>query len=643
MSKLKNERNTVLQSFQTDFSVHDSAILSFDEYLEEARVNAEMYASPAHRLLKAIGDPILTDTSKDSRLSKIFGNQLIKTYAPFQEFYGLETVIQQIVSFLTHAAQGLEEGKQILYLLGPVGSAKSSLAETLKDLMEQQPFYALEGSPINESPLGFFNKSYQDKLNIPGRYLPGLASPWAYKRLKEYGGDLTRFNVVKLYPSKSKQLAIAKTEPGDENNQDISTLVGKVNIRNLEKFNQNDPDCYSFSGGLCRGNRGIFEFVEMFKAPIKTLFPLLTATQEGNYNPTEGFSSIPFEGIILAHSNETEWQNFKNNKANEAFLDRLYPVEVPYCLRKTEDKKILEKIIKHSDLRDAPIAPYTLELLAEFDVLTRLDPPENSAIVSKMRVYDGEFIRNQDVHAKTFKEYRQQAKESEGFTGISTRWAYKLLAKVFNHSNQEIEANPVHLLYELETTLINDRLPSTVRNRYLNYIKEHLRPTYAEKIRKDIYSACLDSSADYGQALFDRYVLYADHWCNSQELRIDETGQIWDKELLDKELEKYERAASIHNTKDFRQEIVNFVYKYRAKHENKNPPWTIHEPLRAVLEQNMFEQIKEYLPVISFKGTHKHADDQKKHQQFVDAMIAKGYTPYQLQVVWGWYERYKEE
>lgn len=115
-------------------------------------------------------------------------------------------------------------------------------------------------------------------------------SPWAVKRLHEYGGDISQFRVVKMYPSVLDQVAVSKTEPGDDNNQDISALVGKVNIRMLEDFSQDDPDAYSFSGGLCKANQGLMEFVEMFKAPIKVLHPLLTATQEGNYNTTEAWA-----------------------------------------------------------------------------------------------------------------------------------------------------------------------------------------------------------------------------------------------------------------------------------------------------------------------------------------------------------------
>ena len=207
----------------------------------------------------------------------------------------------------SHAAQGLEEKKQILYLLGPVGGGKSSLAEKLKALMQKVPFYALKGSPVNDSPLTLFNPEedgpiLEEEYGIPRRYIRTIMSPWAVKRLHEFGGDLSQFRVVKRYPSILDQVAVAKTEPGDENNQDISALVGKVDIRKLEDFSQDDPDAYAFSGGLCRANQGLLEFVEMFKAPIKVLHPLLTATQEGNYNGTEHMGAIPFDGMVLALS-----------------------------------------------------------------------------------------------------------------------------------------------------------------------------------------------------------------------------------------------------------------------------------------------------------------------------------------------------
>ncbi|MGB2338056.1 MAG: PrkA family serine protein kinase, partial [Alcanivorax sp.] len=357
------------------------------------------------RMLMAIGEPEMVDTAQDPRLSRIFSNKIIRRYPAFDEFYGLEDVIENIVSYYRHAAQGLEEKKQILYLLGPVGGGKSSLAEKLKALMQKVPFYALKGSPVNDSPLTLFNPEedgpiLEEEYGIPRRYIRTIMSPWAVKRLHEFGGDLSQFRVVKRYPSILDQIAVAKTEPGDENNQDISALVGKVDIRKLEDFSQDDPDAYSFSGGLCRANQGLLEFVEMFKAPIKVLHPLLTATQEGNYNGTEHMGAIPFDGMVLAHSNEAEWHSFRNNKNNEAFIDRVYIVKVPYCLRVTEEMLIYDKLLRNSSLRDAHCAPDTLHMLAQFSTLTRLKEPENSSIYSKMRVYDGENLKDVDPHAK---------------------------------------------------------------------------------------------------------------------------------------------------------------------------------------------------------------------------------------------------
>ncbi|ELU06379.1 hypothetical protein CAPTEDRAFT_207228, partial [Capitella teleta] len=381
----------------------------------------------------------------------------------------MEEAIEQIVSYFKHASQGLEEKKQILYLLGPVGGGKSSLAEKLKQLMERVPLYAIKGSPVFESPLGLFNPDedadiLKEEYGIPNRYLKYIMSPWAVKRLNEFGGDISKFRVVKLHPSRLNQIAIAKTEPGDENNQDISSLVGKVDIRQLEEFSQDDPDAYSFSGALCRANQGIMEFVEMFKAPVKVLHPLLTATQEGNYNSTEGLGAIPFEGVLLAHSNESEWQTFRNNKTNEAFIDRVNIVKVPYCVRVSEEVHIYEKLLEHSSLKDAPCAPDTLKMLAQFTTLSRIKEPENSAIYSKMKIYDGENLKDTDPNAKPLQEYRDMAGVDEGMNGLSTRFAFKILSKVFNFDPSEVAANPVHLLYVLEQQIEQQQFPDEVHD-----------------------------------------------------------------------------------------------------------------------------------------------------------------------------------
>ncbi len=381
---------------------------SLEDYLRGCSDDASYYAGPAERLLKAIGEPTMFDSSLDPRLGRIFMNRTLKIYPAFEDFYGMEETIERIVGFFRYAAQGLEERKQVLYLLGPVPEAANRRLPAVEGfLMEKEPVYVLKAdkeiSPIFESPLGLFDPvtmgdEIESRYGVPKRRLTGTISPWAVKRLEEFGGDITRFTVVRMMPSRLKQICVAKTEPGDENNQDVSSLVGKVDIRKLEMYSQNDPDAYSFSGGLNRTTQGLMEFVEMFKAPIKMLHPLLTATQEGNYAGTENIGGI-LQGIILA-SNEAEWQSFKANKNNEAFIDRISVIKVPYCLRATEERKIYEKLVQTSELSTAPCAPSTLDLLSRFCVLSRLKPHENSNLHSKMRVYDGESLKDTDHAAR---------------------------------------------------------------------------------------------------------------------------------------------------------------------------------------------------------------------------------------------------
>ncbi|CAM5521293.1 PrkA family serine protein kinase [Thauera mechernichensis] len=637
---------TIFNAYQARYEAAREEEMSLQDYLELCRADRMAYATAAERMLTAIGEPELVDTRLDPRLSRIFSNKIIKLYPAFRDFYGMEEVIENIVSYFRHAAQGLEEKKQILYLLGPVGGGKSSLAEKLKSLIEKVPFYAIKGSPVNESPLGLFNAAedahiLEGDFGIPRRYLNTIMSPWAVKRLHEFNGDITRFRVVKLNPSVLRQTAVAKTEPGDENNQDISSLVGKIDIRKLEQYSQDDPDAYSYSGGLCLANRGLLEFVEMFKAPIKVLHPLLTATQEGNYKGTEGFGAIPFDGIVMAHSNESEWVAFKNNKNNEAFLDRIYTVKVPYSLRVSDEMRIYEKLLAHSSLSEAPCAPDTLKMMAQFAVLSRLKEPENSSIFSKMRVYDGENLKDTDPKAKSYQEYRDYAGVDEGMTGLSTRFAFKALSKIFNFDHREVAANPVHLMYVLEQQIEAEQFPAETEARYLGYIKEYLAPRYAEFIGKEIQTAYLESYSEYGQNIFDRYVIYADFWIQDQEFRDPNTGEILDRAALNEELEKIEKPAGISNPKDFRNEVVNFVLRARAKHDGRNPSWTSYEKLRAVIEKKMFSNTEDLLPVISFNAKAS-ADEQKKHQDFVDRMIDKGYTEKQVRLLCEWYLRVRK-
>ena len=293
-------------------------------------------------------------------------------------------------------------------------------------------------------------------------------------------------------------------------------------------------------------------------------------------------------------------------------------IKVPYCLRVTEEQKIYEKLIQGSELSRAPCAPATLQTLARFSVMSRLRKHENSTIYAKMRVYDGESLKETDPKARSVQEYKDAAGVDEGMDGVSTRFAFKVLAATFNHDTAEIGADPVHLMYTLEQSIRREQLPEETEKRYLEFIKAELAPRYAEFIGHEIQKAYLESYSDYGQNLFDRYVDYADAWIEDQDFKDPDTGQLLDRELLNQELTKIEKPAGIANPKDFRNEVVKFSLRSRAHNSGKNPVWTSYEKIREVIEKRIFSQVEDLLPVISF-GSKKDGETEKKHGEFVDA------------------------
>lgn len=316
-------------------------------------------------------------------------------------------------------------------------------------------------------------------------------------------------------------------------------------------------------------------------------------------------------------------------------------MKVPYCLRVSEEVRIYNKLLEHSSLANAPCAPDTLKMLAQFSILSRIKEPENSNLYSKMRIYDGENLKDTDPKAKSLQEYKDAAGVDEGMAGLSTRFAFKILSKVFNFDPTEIAANPVHLLYVLEQQIEQEQFQPELQEKYLTFIKEHLAPRYVEFIGKEIQTAYLESYTEYGQNIFDRYVTYADFWIQDQEFRDPETGEILNRVALNDELEKIEKPAGISNPKDFRNEVVNFVLRARANNNGMNPVWNSYEKLRTVIEKKMFSNTEDLLPVISFNAKAS-VSDKKKHEDFVERMVERGYTEKQVRLLSEWYLRVRK-
>jgi serine protein kinase len=621
-------------------------VMTVDQYLEEAKTNRRIYQSSHAAMVESFGKPELIDTHSDVRLSRIYENRLLRTFPAFsRDFYGMYGVIDQIYSYFLSASQGTAERQKILYLLGPVGGGKSSLAEKIKELAQEVPMYCLayvgqdgkpQISPVFESLLGLFTSIPQlrlkvaERYDIPDRAFPRLMSPWARARLKDatqrlgesgHKSPLDSFRVIRLFPSIADQIGIAVATPGDETNQDVTVLVGKTDIHKVADRAQNDPDAYSFSGALCIGQR-VLEFMEMFKAPTPTLNPLLAATMENYFTATEAIGAIPFNGVILAHSNEAEWEKFTKVKANEAFIDRIHKVKVPYVLAYSDEIRIYEKMIRNCELRDAKCAPGTLEALAQFSVLTRLRKPQDDMFEPKMRVYDGEDIHNTNPKARSLHEYREEAGVDEGMTGESTRFAFEILAKTFNFDPTEIAADPVHLLNVLTESI---RQLGKDKESYIpDFVKGILRPNLLKMIKEHIRDSYLESGDSMGQALYERYITLADRWVDNLDYKDPDTGIVMDRSKINARLEEIEKPAGISNPKDFRYEVTRYSMRYRGEH-GKYPSWREYGTMRKVIEMKMFKNIDDMLPVISF-GKKPDEKLQQEHQNFVTRMMKRGYT-----------------
>jgi serine protein kinase len=474
-------------------------------------------------------------------------------------------------------------------------------------------------------PAQGWRRCSQDDYGIAPRYISTIMSPWAVKRLREFGGDITRFRVVRLNPSVLSQVAVAKTEPGDENNQDISSLVGKIDIRKLETYSQDDPDAYSYSGGLCLANRGVLEFVEMFKAPIKVLHPLADGDAGRQLQGDRGFRRHPVRRPgtgALQRSRMADVQEQPQQRGipgpdlhRQGALTRC-----AFRTRSTSTRSCWP--IRRCPRR--PARPTRLRMLAQFSVLSRLKEPENSSIFSKMRVYDGENLKDTDSKAKSYQEYRDFAGVDEGMTGLSTRFAFKILSRVFNFDHREVAANPVHLMYVLEQQIEQEQFPPEIEEKYLRYDQGI-----------PVAAVCrIHRQGDPDRLPRELFRIRPEHLRPLRDLRrlLDPGPGIPRCEYRgDARPRRTQRRAREDGKAGRHLESEGLPQRSRqlraagAGRENsgRNPSWTSYEKLRTVIEKKMFSNTEDLLPVISFNAKAS-ADDQKKHQDFVDRMISQG-------------------
>jgi len=571
-------------------------------------------------------------TEENPRLRRIYGNDVIRIYNFFRnDFFGIARTIMQIVRYFHSAAMKGEEARQVLYLVGPVGSGKSSLAEALKRALEEsEPVFALQGCPMREEPLHLIPKhlrpSFEEllKVKIEGDLCPICR----YRLIHEYKGEYEKFPVVSADFSIRGRKGVAVVPPVDPNNQDTSVLVGLVDISKMDLYPEDDPRVLSLNGAFNVGNRGLVEFIEIFKNDVEYLHTIITATQEKSIpSPGKG-AMIYFDGIILAHSNEAEWNKFKSDHTNEAILDRIVKIEVPYCLELSEEMKIYEKILKRSNF-DAHIAPHTLEVASMFAIMTRLTPTPKVDLLTKLRIYNGEEIVEKGVSRKVdIQELRDEAPR-EGMTGISTRFIMKALDNALSESEHHC-VNPISILESLVRAVKSLDIADDEKKRYLGMLQDTIRKEYNSILEKEITRSFIHGYQEQAETLFNNYLDHAEAYVNKTRLKDPNTGEELDPD--EKFLESIEGQIGLSGTaaKGFRQDVTAYMFSVLRSGGKIN--YKSYEPLKEAIERKLTLAVKELSRVIT-QAKVRDKEQSKKFDAMVEEMKRNGYCDHCCNVI----------
>lgn len=596
------------------------------DYLDIVKGNPDAAILAHQRMYNLITAPgvEVIKTDENPRLRRIYGNDIIKKYSFFEDdFFGIDKTIMKLVRYFHSAAMAGEESRQVLYLVGPVGSGKSSLMEALKKALEgSTSIYALKGCPIREEPLHLIpkhlRKQFEEILNVR---IEGDLCPICRYRLKnEFKGEYEKFPVETVGFSIRSRKGIGVVPPVDPNNQDTSVLIGSVDISKIDMYPEDDPRVLSLNGAFNVGNRGIVEFIEVFKNETEYLHTMITATQEKSIpSPGKG-SMIYFDGIILAHSNEAEWNKFKSDHTNEAILDRIVKIEIPYCLELNEEIKIYEKILKKSKFK-AHIAPHTIEVASMFAILTRLSPSAKVDPMTKLKIYNGEEIVEKGMARKIdILELREEV-QREGMSGISTRFIMKALDTTLSESEHDC-INPISVMETLVKSVKELAIAEDEKVRYLAFIQDTIKKEYNKILEKEITKAFIIGYREQAESLFNNYLDHAEAFVNKTKIKDRNTGE--ELEPDEKFLRSIEEQIGITDSaaKGFRADVT--AYMFFVLRNGGKLDFGSYEPLKEAIEKKLTASVRELSRVVTLAKV-RDKEQNEKYNAMVEEMKNNGY------------------
>jgi serine protein kinase len=605
------------------------------DYLEKIRREGgltKLAHARMHDVIVKVGVRDINDTP-DARAKRLFKDEAVKVYSFFaDEFFGIEKVVAQIARYFHSAALKGEESRQVLYLMGPVGSGKSSLVEKLQHgLEDSEPYYAIENCPMAEEPLHLIPRHLRREFEkMLGLHIEGDLCPVCRFRLKEeFGERYEDVPVITRTFSKRNRVGIGVVPPVDPNNQDTSVLIGSEDISKLDLYSEGDPRVLDLNGALNVGNRGMVEFIEVFKNETEYLHAMITATQEKVIPAPGRHGMVYVDTVIVAHSNEAEWQKFKADHTNEAILDRIVVVKVPYNLRLSEEVKIYQKIIRNSDFR-AHVAPHTLEIASMFAILSRLEPTNKCDLMTKLKLYNGEEVVEKGKTKKIDVQELRDDTKREGMSGISTRFIMKALDNALSDNVVGNCINPISVREALINMTKEADLPDDTRKQYLDFLQDILHKEYLDVLEKEITKAFVYSYQEQAESLFQNYLDHAEAYVNKTKVKDRNTKE--ELQPDDGFLKSIEEQIAIIGSaaEGFRQEVI--AYLWAATRRGEKISYRSYEPLKEAIEKKLMTSVRDISRIIT-KARTRDEEQTDKYNAMVSSLLDHGYCPSCVDVI----------
>jgi serine protein kinase len=593
---------------------------NFIEYVDLIQKESDVVKLAHKRLYDTVVDRgVVTMESSDPRKLKIFDNENIKIYDYFKnEFFGMERVIAKVMRFLKSAAMKGEESRQVILLMGPVGAGKSALVEHIKKAIDGLSYYHLKGDPQRGEPLQLLPRSLRDEFESRlGVSIEGDISPVArHLLLNEYDGKYENFDIVETTFSQRGRRGIASVPPMDANSQDVSVLIGSEDISKLDKYPEGDPRTLALNGAFNVGNRGIVELVEVFKNEIEFLHTIITATQEKRIPSPGRNDMVYFDGVILAHCNESEWNRFQSSHTNEAILDRIVKINVPYILELDQEIKIYEKILARSDY-NMHIAPHSLKVASMFSVMSRLKESQKCDILTKMKIYNGEeVIEKGRVRKIDIRDLRDEAR-NEGMFGISTRFIMKSIDNALAESEKSI-ITPVSIMDSIIKQVKEQIVDAEFREQCLGLIQHVVREEYLKILENEIAKAFIAAYEEQAQSLFDTYLDNAEAFTTHSKLKDKVTKE--EKQPDEKFMRIIEEQIGVTGSSrdGFRTDVTAYMFAKLRRGEKVD--YRSYEPLKEAIESYLISSVKDMARIVT-KSKTRDEDGRKKYNDMVKTLI----------------------